>query len=215
MPFALVTVEVEFGQKAELALPLDVPSRVLAAKIMRDLGRVVRTGETFVLSFKTTSGDKPIPPDSTLGELGIRDGQRLRLKRQTSGMQGPSSRAHAYLRTQSGDLLPLESNNVILGRKDLKQEGPLDLDLANYDPGWVISRRHASIGRDGNRYYLLDLESTNGTRVNGEVAVPGRKMPLKDADQIVCGQAVVLTFVVAQSASPQPRTSRANKPSTQ
>jgi hypothetical protein len=209
MPFALVTVEAEFGQEVELALPLDVPSRVLVAKIMRDLGKMVRAGDTFALSFKTTGGDKPIPPHATLGELGIRDGQRLQLKRQSPGLQGQSSRAHAYLRTQSGELLPLDSSNVILGRKDMKQEGPLDIDLAGYDPGWVVSRRHASIGRDGSSYYLLDLESTNGTRVNGEVCVPGRKMPLKDGDEIVCGLAVKFTFVVAASTAP-----KAGKPSS-
>ncbi|HET6847100.1 MAG TPA: FHA domain-containing protein [Anaerolineales bacterium] len=204
MPIALVTVEMEFGEKAEMALALDVPSRLLALKIMRDKGKFVRTGETFVLSFKTGGRDKPIPPDATLGELGIRDGQHLRLTRQGPGMRAQVSRAHAYLRTQSGEMLPLESNSVILGRKDLKQEGPLDIDLASYDPGWVISRRHASIGRDGANYYLLDLESTNGTKVNGEVCVPGRKMPLKNGDQIVCGLAVVLNFVVAASPTPKP-----------
>lgn len=204
MPFALVTVEVDFGEKAELALPLDVPSRLLTTKIMRDMGKLVRTGETFVLSFKTAGGDKPIPPDATLGELGIRDGQHLRLTRQGPGMRAPAPRAHAYLRTQTGAMLPLESNNVILGRKDMKQEGPLDLDLAAYDPGWVVSRRHASIGRDGSNYYLLDLESTNGTQVNGAVCSPGRKMPLKDGDRIICGLAVELTFVVAAAPAQKP-----------
>jgi hypothetical protein len=210
MPTALVVVEMEFGEKVELALPVDVPSRTLAARIMHDRGKYVRMGETFVLSFKTAGTDKPIAPEATLGELGIRDGQHLLLKRQAPGMQAPVPRAHAYLRTQSGEMLPLVSNNVILGRKDVKQEGPLDLDLAGHDPGWVISRRHASIGRDGHNYYLLDLESTNGTRVNGEVAVPGKKIPLKDGDQIVFGQAVVVTFTVAPppQAAPNKRPAR-------
>ncbi len=197
MTFAVVSIETEAGERVELALPLDVPSRLLALKIMRDFGKIVRTGESFALFFKTDRGDKPIPPTATLRELGITDGQGLRVKRQARGLVASASRAHAFLRTQAGELIPLEANNIIIGRKDPKYQVPLDLDLSRLDPGKAVSRQHASIGRDGSSHYLLDMESTNGTRLNGEKAAPGKKLPLKDGDVIQFGLEVQLTFVVA------------------
>jgi len=204
MPNAIVTVDTDSGDRVELALPLDVPSRALAAKIMRDLGRTVRTGETFNLFIETGHGDKRIRPTATLGQLGIVDGQHLRIKREGAGSAPEASGAHAYLRTQSGDLLALESNLVIIGRRDPQYEVPLDLDLAEHDPANAVSRRHACIGRSGENYYLLDLESTNGTRLNEEDIVPGKKVPLQDGDRIEFGLGVRVTFVTTKVGAGEP-----------
>jgi pSer/pThr/pTyr-binding forkhead associated (FHA) protein len=46
------------------------------------------------------------------------------------------------------------------------------------------SRRHAEIRRDGNDVVVVDLGSTNGTRVNG---APIRERVLEDGDEIVIG----------------------------
>jgi hypothetical protein len=198
MPFAVVTVETEYGDKLELALSLEIPSGGLAAKIMRDLGKTIRVGDTYLLYIETPRGDKPIPPTATLGAFGITDGQRLRLKRNVGAAPTAASRAYAYLRTPTGDLLPLESSNVIIGRKDAQAQMPLDLDLSAYDPGHALSRRHASVGREGSTYYLIDLKSTNGTRLNEVSLVPGRKMPLQDGDEIEFGLGMRVTFVTAK-----------------
>lgn len=49
----------------------------------------------------------------------------------------------------------------------------------------TMSRAHAAIGYDGERFYVQDLGSTNGTRVNG-----GReeKATLKSGDEIQLGK---------------------------
>jgi hypothetical protein len=198
MSFAVVTVETEYGDRLELALALEIPSRTVAANILRDLGRTIRIGDTYLLYIETPRGDKPIPPTATLGAFGITDGQRLRLKRQVGAAPTAVSRAYAYLKTQTDDLLPLESSSVIIGRKDAHAQIPLDLDLSAYDPGHALSRRHASIGREGPTYYLIDLNSTNGTRLNEVNLVPGRKMPLQDGDSIEFGLGMRVTFVTAK-----------------
>ena len=201
VPFAVLTVETQSGKRIELALPLDVPSRDVAAKIVRDLSETIRRSDRFELYIKTGRTDKRIPPESTLGELGLRDGQCLRLVRESGAPPAEPGKAYAYLRTLTGHLLPLETANVIIGRKDLMYQVPLDLDLAMYDPGYAVSRRHAAIGRESSTCYVMDLKSTNGTRLNGKTIVPGRKIPLKDGDILEFGLGVSVTFVLGKDAA--------------
>jgi hypothetical protein len=47
-----------------------------------------------------------------------------------------------------------------------------------------VSRRHAEIRRDGDRVFLIDLGSTNGTRVNG---VPVHQRQLVGGDVVTVG----------------------------
>jgi hypothetical protein len=47
-----------------------------------------------------------------------------------------------------------------------------------------VSRRHAEVRRDGDRVFLVDLGSTNGTRVNG---VPVHQRQLVDGDVVTVG----------------------------
>jgi hypothetical protein len=51
-----------------------------------------------------------------------------------------------------------------------------------------VSRHHAEVRRDGDRVYLVDLGSTNGTRVNG---VPVHQRQLADGDVIAVGITVL------------------------
>jgi ABC-type multidrug transport system ATPase subunit len=56
----------------------------------------------------------------------------------------------------------------------------------------VVSGRHALISRQKGQYTIEDLNSTNGTFLNGE-RVMGRR-PLNDGDEIRLGQSVILHF---------------------
>lgn len=49
----------------------------------------------------------------------------------------------------------------------------------------AVSRRHAELTPDDGRWWLRDLESTNGTFLNGE-RIDGR-VPLSPGDEIMCG----------------------------
>ncbi len=49
----------------------------------------------------------------------------------------------------------------------------------------VVSGSHVEIRKKGSSYFLIDLESTNGTFVNGN---PVRKVELRDRDRIEIGQ---------------------------
>jgi pSer/pThr/pTyr-binding forkhead associated (FHA) protein len=60
--------------------------------------------------------------------------------------------------TVKGKKFELTHDETFIGRT---QQNHVPID----DPS--ISSRHCSIVRDGNRYSLIDLGSTNGTRLNG------------------------------------------------
>jgi hypothetical protein len=50
-----------------------------------------------------------------------------------------------------------------------------------------ISRRHATIRWDGQRAWVIDLGSTNGTRLNGENLTPHQAYPLNIGDRVELG----------------------------
>lgn len=59
-----------------------------------------------------------------------------------------------------------------------------------------ISRQHCQISYDDNRraYVLTDLNSSNGTRLNGAPLIPGQLYPLTNGATIELGPNVVLRF---------------------
>ena len=61
-----------------------------------------------------------------------------------------------------------------------KQEGMVDCVLT----GEAISRIHARIDREGEEYRISDLNSTNGTSVNGRVLETNETVALKKGDEV-------------------------------
>jgi two-component system, cell cycle response regulator len=101
---------------------------------------------------------------------------------------GAAGRHHAFLAVlagpQSGQVFPLPPGRALLvGRRD-------DADIVLRDDG--VSRRHATIEVDDHRARLLDLDSANGTFVDG---VRTREAVLSDGVRIAIGGATLLKFV--------------------
>jgi hypothetical protein len=63
-----------------------------------------------------------------------------------------------------------------------------------------VSRRHASVIRENDQYVLRDLDSKNGTFVNGQ-EVQGA-YTLKDGDEIQIAYCCKMAFVAADSTAP-------------
>src|SRR6266571_4125342 len=86
--------------------------------------------------------------------------------------------------------VPLTGSRLTLGRAE-----PADVVINDQS----LSRVHASINRDGDRVWIIDEGSTNGSLVNG-AAVPASGTPLRDDDEIYLGNTtVVVSF--SQSVS--------------
>ncbi len=92
----------------------------------------------------------------------------------------------------------LTKTTYVIGR-----EAPADILL----PIQRISRRHAQIERREHGYFISDLNSRNGTYVNGQ-AVGAEAQRLKDSDEIVIGGVVAFRFHNPGDTVAQPRLGR-------
>ena len=87
----------------------------------------------------------------------------------------------------------LDKQEVTIGRWE-------DNDVV-VDDRW-ISRTHAQVRREGDQYVIEDLDSKNGTFVNGRrIAGP---VVLADGDEIQVTPLITLTFVDYGSTAPLP-----------
>lgn len=91
-----------------------------------------------------------------------------------------------------GEKFPLNKPVVRIGRG-------ADNDVILQDP--QVSRHHAELRREGGRWYIIDLNSTNGTFVNGQRIGPGIKYPVELGSTIRMGQT---TFSLEEAAGIPP-----------
>ncbi|MFW6198143.1 MAG: diguanylate cyclase [Myxococcota bacterium] len=90
-----------------------------------------------------------------------------------------------------GRRIPLGDQPIIMGRST---QADVQIDQES------VSRSHCRIWRDGNRYRLEDLGSTNGTYVNDALAANGTE--LRDGDQVKVGR-TILKFIVGGNIEAQ------------
>ena len=72
--------------------------------------------------------------------------------------------------------MPVDRDWVVIGRGR-------GADIVVAEP--TMSRAHAAIGYDGSRFFVQDLGSTNGTRLNGDRA---ERAELTTGDRILLGK---------------------------
>ncbi|MDH3520588.1 MAG: FHA domain-containing protein [Myxococcales bacterium] len=103
-------------------------------------------------------------------------------KRQNEDPVGPVP-SGASIRVMRGFFegleVPVDRDWVVIGRGR-------GADVVISEP--TMSRAHAAIGYDGEQFFVQDLGSTNGTRVNGSRE---QKATLKSGDDIQLGKLLV------------------------
>lgn len=105
-------------------------------------------------------------PDTILEESMV--GQRLSRMRKSG----------AFQLTCNGSVFPLVSK-ITIGRG---AENMIALDDS------LVSRRHAVIQKIKDGYFIRDLDSSNGTFVNGQAVPKGKYLMLAAKDLIVVGR---------------------------
>lgn len=89
----------------------------------------------------------------------------------------------------TGKEFVFNNEEINIGRWDADNGVFPDVDLDANDPEAKVSRRHARILREGNRFWIEDIGSTNGTFVNrGRRLLPGKRQMLEDGDEIIVGK---------------------------
>ncbi|HVB05732.1 MAG TPA: DUF3662 and FHA domain-containing protein [Acidimicrobiales bacterium] len=88
--------------------------------------------------------------------------------------------------TQAAWLVMADDRRIAIGEETLTIGRLPDCSIPINDPN--ASRRHAQVRLDGEVVYLLDLGSTNGTKVNGS---PVRQHRLQDGDVIMIGTTAI------------------------
>lgn len=90
----------------------------------------------------------------------------------------------------SGQVLHLAGRNEFtFGRVTEGQPILPDVDLSPYEAyAQGVSRLHASLKVAGQRVMIMDMGSSNGTRVNGQKIIPHVDYPLSHGDLITLGK---------------------------
>jgi hypothetical protein len=108
-----------------------------------------------------------------------------------------ASRAISLVVINSGRRINLDAgDNLLVGRKDNQRGIYPDVDLGldgGYDAG--VSRRHAIIATHSEGFTLEDLDSANGTFVNGRRLPPEAPAPIRNGDELKFGT-LILRFEV-------------------
>lgn len=89
--------------------------------------------------------------------------------------EGPGGGPYAALVLEDGTRIDLGEDPVCIGRLS---ECEIPLSDKN------VSRRHAEVRREGAGFVVVDLDSTNGTRVNGARV---KQRELSDGDEVTVG----------------------------
>ena len=85
----------------------------------------------------------------------------------------PAGARLVWMRPDGNEVeFPLAAGVLLIGRDE-------EADIRVDEP--LVSRAHARIERRGGAFFVLDLGSTNLTRVNGE---PVRERELRDGDEL-------------------------------
>jgi len=195
---AHVAVTLEFNNTSkDLALPLDVTVRLLVESLIEALHLKKIRGQRYGLCIKSEQGLRPIPLNATLAEANVLHGTALMLVLEERRADERILKTGTYLQAENGRTFPLANRITMIGRNDAKSGVFVDIDLTTLvtDPK-IISRRHAQIEQEGEGFYLMDLVSTNGTKLNGQRIPPKEKQPLSNGDTIEFGRnGAQMTFV--------------------
>lgn len=91
---------------------------------------------------------------------------------------------------ESGKVVPLSGRSEFtLGRITEGQPILPDVDLSPYEAySQGVSRLHAAIKIVNQRVVVVDLGSSNGTRVNGQKIVPNVDFPINHGDVVALGR---------------------------
>jgi hypothetical protein len=80
------------------------------------------------------------------------------------------------------------TSRVVIGRSEINKMEGLNIDLTPFGARVMgVSRRHAAVYRLKNSLFIEDLDSVNGSYVNGQRITPGQPHLLHNGDELRFG----------------------------
>lgn len=115
-----------------------------------------------------------------------------------TGLMAPPWRLLMQIGGDTQTTVGLEVRDLItIGRTDPVADFHPDLDLVPYggqENG--VSRRHLIIAQNEKKLFVQDLNTTNGSRINGYQLAPQELYRLRDGDELELGRVrIVVRFV--------------------
>lgn len=98
-----------------------------------------------------------------------------------------------HVQTQRVFEIPYHASLITFGKSD--PYGVPEIEVSELPDASIVSRRHCRIHRQGEKLFLEDLNSSNGTFLNGEKLLPQTHYPLRPGDRFSLGQGDKVTFV--------------------
>lgn len=101
--------------------------------------------------------------------------------------------------------LTLNGDVVLVGRHSEDGSFTPDIDLAAFEGGRTVSRRHARIfRRDGQWVLKVESTTTNATVIGGRVLTTGEEAVLKDGDELLLGKVPLIFRAGVEAPAPNP-----------
>jgi pSer/pThr/pTyr-binding forkhead associated (FHA) protein len=91
-----------------------------------------------------------------------------------------------------GRVYPIDRDIIRIG--GIVQDGGQKNDIVIRDVEHMVSRFHCEVVKKNGEFFLVDTNSSNGTSVNGEPALPRSLVPLRKGSKIDLGGSTVLQF---------------------
>jgi len=117
----------------------------------------------------------------------------------SSAVPGEEAQFSIHL-VDTGKILPLVGRTEFtLGRVTEGQPILPDIDLTPYEAySQGVSRLHAALKIMNQRVAIMDLGSSNGTRVNGQKIVPNVDYPVGNGDMLALGRLRIQMLINAR-----------------
>lgn len=119
--------------------------------------------------------------------------QHLRAETVDTGFDESNSRLPQrvqFILSDSETVIEADTDREIsIGRHARPEDPEVTVDLQKYDAHALgVSRFHAIIKASRGALTLRDLDSVNGTLINGQAAIPLQRYILNDGDEITVGE---------------------------
>ena len=156
---------------------------------LADNPAVFKTAPMEVLKSSASTRPAPVAPSlSSLDGSGLdSDGLQTNQAQEEATLQTPGRARLLVGLSQRKKVILLKRMPAILGRADPRQHVKPDIDLSTYDTRRSISRQHARIIREGDLFYIEDLQSVNKTWLGELELRPYERQLLRRHDRIQLG----------------------------